>query len=106
MAKILPTVLFPNMTSDATNITIPISDIPGLTAAEVAIADGNGAELLRLIFEAAYNRIAALEAAARPTQMTWSKPAAQGISSNVSRQSYNFAFNFSVDATSVNIASE
>ncbi len=35
MAAITPNTLFPNMTSDGTNITIPITDLPGLTAAEV-----------------------------------------------------------------------
>lgn len=106
MPKILPTVILPNITSDGTNLTIPIADIPGLTAAEADPATGNGAELLRLICDAAYDRIEALATTDRPTQMTWGKPPAQGVAGAVSRQTYTFGFNFTVDATAVNIATE
>lgn len=106
MAKIAPNVILPNLASDGTNLTIPLADIPGLTAAEADPSNGNGAEVLRLICDAAYERIEALPQADRPTQMTWGKPAAQGVSGAISRQSYNFGFNYTVDATSVNIAAE
>lgn len=106
MAKIAPTVILPNLTSDGINLTFPISDVPGLTAVEADPVTGNGAEVLRLICDVAYERISSLDDAAKPTQMTYNKPAPQGISATVSRQSYNFGFNCGIDATAVNIAPE
>ena len=106
MAAITPATLFPNMTSDGTNITIPITDLPGLTAAEVDPDTGNGAELLRILCETAHSKINMLDTANQPTQMRWSKPAPQGIGGNISRQDYTFGFNYTVDATAVNIAPE
>lgn len=106
MAKILPTDLFTGYSTDGTNITIPLTAIPGLTAGEADAATGNGAEILRLICETAYTKIEALSTNDRPTQMTWSKPAVQGLGAGVNRQNYTFGFNFGVDATAVNIADE
>lgn len=106
MAAITPATLFPNLTSDGTDITIPITDLPGLTAAEVDPATGNGSELLRIILETAYNKIEALDTNSRPTQLQWSKPPAQGIAAGVNRQNYTFGFNYAVDATAVNMVPE
>ncbi|MDJ0661570.1 MAG: hypothetical protein QNJ42_19095 [Crocosphaera sp.] len=106
MAAITPATIFPNLTSDGTNITIPITDLAGLTAAEVDPSTGNGAELLRIICETAYTKINALDTANQPTQMRWSKPPAQGITAGVNRQDYTFGFNYSVDATAVNMVAE
>lgn len=106
MATIRPNTLFPNISSDGTNLTIPIADLAGLSSAEADPTTGNGAEMLRIICECAYSKIEALDAANRPTQMTWSKPAPAGISPNVFRQSYTFGFNVNTDPTVLNIASE
>ncbi len=106
MAAITPTDIFTGYASDGTNITIPLTAIPGLTSAEADASTGNGAEVLRLICETAYNQIEALPTADRPTQMTWSKPPTQGVAGATSRQTYNFGFNFTVDATAVNVSAE
>ena len=106
MAAITPATIFPNITSDGSSVTIPLTDLVGLSSAEVDPVTGNGSELLRILCETAYARIEALDAVNQPTQITWNKPAPSGISANVFRQSYTFGFNLATDPTVLNMAAE
>jgi|SRR6056297_312930 len=51
MAKIAPDQLLPNYTADASTITLSITDLPGLTADEIAADTGNMGEVLRVLLD-------------------------------------------------------
>lgn len=106
MAVVRPNILFPNMTSDGTSITIPLTDLAGLSAAEADPATGNASEMLRVFCETAFSKLNALDAAVQPTQMRFTKPAPSGIGINQYRQDYNFGFNVSTDPTALNVIAE
>lgn len=106
MAAITPATIFPNLTTDGTSITIPLTDLMGLSAAEADPSTGNGSEMLRVICETAYAKLSALQVANQPTQMRWLKPAPLGQTANVFRQDYTFGFNLQTDPSVLNVVAE
>lgn len=70
MAAILPTVVFPTMTSDAEGITIPYADLAGLTQAEANVTTGDGRKVLEALVRNAVQNILALDAVNRPAFLT------------------------------------
>lgn len=106
MADILPTVLFPNMTSDATGITIPYTDIPAVTQAEADVASGDGREVARGLTEAIVSTVGALDAVTAPAEMLVSKNTSPTTGSNTIRDSYSLSFDVVVDPTAVSMAPE
>jgi hypothetical protein len=104
MPGVAPTVLFPNYTSDGTNISIPISSLPGLSAAEAHPTTGDGREVLRILIETAYQQFKALST--KPTRMTFVKQSQSGVSEDVNRQPYNLSFEIANDPTLVAIAGD
>ena len=107
MAQITPDVIFPNMTSDGTNLTIPIADIPGLSAAEADPSTGNGAEMFRLMTEVAHSKITALSSELQPTELTITKTqstTAQAVGQI--RNTYTVNADVAYDPTAVDLVAE
>jgi hypothetical protein len=97
MAAVIPTQLFPGYISDGTTITIPIADLPGLSAAEANAATGNAMEVLRTIIAKAESQLMTLAPTARPVRSSLTKAAptiavGTGITSGTLRQSYTVTF--------------
>lgn len=95
--QIAPDELFVGYAFSADTISIPLSALPGLTAAEANATTGNGMEVLRQVVDRAQVAIAALAPSARPTKATVVKPN-PSIASGVNvvpgtlRQGYNLTF--------------
>ena len=107
MATITPNVIFPNMTSDGTNITIPLTDIPGLSAAEAEPATGNGAEVTRLLLENAHTKINALSSELQPTELTITKvQSLTGQTVGQIRNTFTVNADVAYDATAVDLVAE
>jgi len=97
MALVTPAQIFPGFTSDGTNITIPLTDLVGLTAAESNATTGNAMEVLRVIVDRAQAAIAALAPTARPSRATIEKAAptiafGTGVPPGTLRQGYTLSF--------------
>lgn len=106
MANIAPNVVFPNMTVDATGITIPYTDLSGLTQVEADPATGDGRELLRVIVNSAVTAVNNLAVADRPARLSVAKPNPTGIGADQIRQSYTLSFDVSFDSSGVAMVSE
>lgn len=106
MAIVTPNAIFANMTIEDGAVVIPLTDLPGLTSAEANPTTGNANELLRVFCETAFTKLNALEPAAQPTQMRFSKPTPSGIGINQYRQDYTFGFNVATDPTALNVIAE
>lgn len=106
MADITPSAVFPNMTADATGITIPYTDLAGLTQVEANPATGDGREVLRVILNSAVSAINALAPEALPSRMTVTKGNPTGIGADQIRQAYSLTFDVSFDASGVAMVSE
>lgn len=92
MANILPTVPFPGLTSTGTSITIPLTALAGLTAAEADPATGDGRKVVEALVRAASSNILALDAANRPVSLTIVVPNATGAGApNRFTQQYQFS---------------
>lgn len=81
MANVIPTTLFPGYTSDGTNITIPITSLSNLSAAEADAATGDGRALVYGILDTVEKNVSALAPGAQPTKMSNVRGAVQNISS-------------------------
>jgi len=104
MAPVPPIQIFPSYTSDGTVITIALSDLQGLTAAEANPNTGNAMEVIRAILEKGQTQLNALAPTARPTRSTLSKAVpsispSSGVPPGTLRQIYTF----SVDLTPTNL---
>lgn len=106
MADILPSALFPTMTSDATAITIPYADLAGLTQTEADVTTGDGREIARILVESIVTAITNLSTENKPTKMTVTKANPLGISTDVVRQSYTLAFDVSLSQATVGLVGE
>lgn len=106
MANVLPTVFFENLTTDGTNITIPIASLIGLTAGEEDPSTGDGRELARTIVETIVSKYLALDVSNRPAFMTASKAQPTGTAVDRVRQSYTLAFEIDLDQAVVDLAPE
>jgi hypothetical protein len=106
MANITPDAIFPNMTTDGTSITIPLTDLVGLTLAEAEPATGDGRELARIIFDTITSKIEALPVANRPTRMSVAKSNIVGISATQYRQTYSSSFDVNTSFTANSLVPE
>lgn len=68
-----PTGWFPDWSEDATNITVPIASLPGLTAATADGATGDIRKILYAIMETCWAKFEGLTPATRPTKLTIKK---------------------------------
>lgn len=106
MADILPTVLFPNLTSDGTNITIPLSDFIGLTAGEEDPTSGSGVEVARTFCETISKRWLALQPTLRSNRFVTNKANPVGLRVDTARQAYTYSFDFRFDPSTVSVIPE
>lgn len=106
MAVIRPTDIFTGLTLADDEITIPLTALTGLTSVEAHPTTGDGRELLRIICETIVTKLDAMDAAARPTRMTYAKGVPSGVSANVFRQSYNFNFDVAAVPTAMTLVAE
>lgn len=72
--SIAPEDLWPGYTSDTTSLTIPISALPGLTAAEADATTGDWRNVLLALVSSAYAHYAGLPDADRPQAMQIDPP--------------------------------
>lgn len=103
MAKVTPDQLFSGITVTATEVTIPIAALPGVTQAEIAATTGDGAVLMRGLVEGAYAAIQGITAADRPTRFTLTK-GTQTITpgvANAIRQPYTAQFDITANSFEV-----
>lgn len=88
----LPTQLFPGMSEDGTDITLPLAAIPQVTAAEADAASGS----LRKLWFGMCDRVKtwwyALDAADRPTKMTVSTSSSTNEATGQVTKTYVFQF--------------
>lgn len=97
MADITPEQLFPGLTATATEITIPLTALAGLTPVEANPVTGDGREVARIITESMVTAFRGLTAQDRPSKMSVAKPNPQGIGIDQIRQAYTLSFDIAVD---------
>lgn len=95
--NVTPIQLFPGYTATATEITIPLADLSGLTATEANATTGNGMEVVRAIIDKLNAKIVALAPTARPVRSAVAKAApaiafGAGIPEGTLRQTYTLSF--------------
>lgn len=100
----LPNVLFPGYDADATSITIPLSALSGLTAAEADAVTGDGRKVAYELTKAIAERLLAIPAASRPTRMAATIGTLQGLTPTLARRSYTLSYD--VDASGADVAPE
>jgi len=98
MPVVNPSQIFPNYTSDGTSITIPLTDLEGLTAAEADATTGNAMEVVRAIVEKTHMQLTSFATTARPTRASIIKDApaiavGAGIAPGTLSQGYRLNFN-------------
>jgi hypothetical protein len=112
MAAIQPTDLFAGyeykaaaaaVTADS--IVIPLSALPGLTAAEAHATTGDGREVARQIDAAITAAYLALTEGERPTQMVASSSTSQ-VSNTLREVTYTRSYNLAVNNSALPIAAE
>lgn len=106
MADVTPSQIFPGISADGTSLIIPFSALPGLTSSEGNGVSGDAREILRIICETAYQKIAALSSNARPSRMTIAKTSPRGVGPDLIRQEYTLAFDISIDPQLLTMADE
>lgn len=107
--QIAPDELLPGYTFANNTISIPLSALPGLTAAEADATTGNAMEVLRQIVDASQATIAGLAPTARPTKASIAKPnpsiaSGQNVAPGTLRQVYTLSFD--LQPTGLELASE
>jgi hypothetical protein len=97
----LPTEIFPGYSTDGTSITIPLADLPGLTAAEADDATGDGRKLAFELTKTIAEKYLAIPTAERPAGLSATIGTLQGLSATTARRSYSLAFDLDVAAADV-----
>ncbi len=96
MPAILPTDIFPNLSSDGTNITIPLSDFTGLTDTEADPSTGDGRKVAYEMVKKIADSYIALDTASRPEQMSAAIGVVQGQSATEARRTYTLSFDLDI----------
>ena len=99
-----PRFFFPTATADGGVVSLPIGDLPGLTAAEADAAAGDGRKVCFGLLQAMEQRYAAAPAASRPAGMTIAKGTPTGVNATTIRQT--FTVTFDLDITASDLAAE
>lgn len=89
-----PTSLWPNYTSDGTNITIPIAALDGLTSAEAHTTTGDWRSIMLSICSTAYRHYSELAAADRPVAFVATMPVPVAVSSGSLAGTYKTTYPF------------
>lgn len=101
---IVPTDYLPSWSEDATNITVPIASITGLTADEADGTTGDIREILRTILDTIYAVYAAQASADRWTKCAMTKSASVNTTTNVITN--QFVVTFSTSLVTENMVAE
>lgn len=102
---LVPTIdCFPGFDATATEITIPLSDLPGLTQTEAA----NISEMTRSYLEGVVQGVNSLPTAERPTKMTISRglPASITGQPNQIRITYTASFDVQLPVLDLAVVAE
>lgn len=91
-----PTTIFAGWTEDGTNITLPIANVPELTAAEADAATGDSRKILFALCAKVSAWWYALAVADRPAKMTVAKSISVDASTGVQTQTFTFTFKTAV----------
>jgi hypothetical protein len=89
-----PTQLFPGYSSDGTNITIPIADIEGLTAAEANSTTGDWREIFYGLCTTVFIHYNGLVAADKPQAFKANPPSRYAVESGALSGTFRETFQF------------
>lgn len=103
---ITPTQLYPGYTTDGTSITIPMTDLTGLSAPEADAATGDGRKVLYGLIQGAYEALMTLDAANRPQKMSMNKTNPQAVGIDESRIGYTTTFDVQLDPSVIEVSPE
>jgi hypothetical protein len=106
MTRYCSKCIFKSDSFENNTLIIPLPALPGLTASEANEATGDGREVLRSIYEAAFNAYNALSPTAKPTKMILTKSNPQGIGINQISQAYSASFSLNVSSNASNLIAE
>ena len=106
MPVIRPTALFSGYLADSSTVTIPLSSLPVLTAAEADETTGDGREVIRAIIDAATVALEAMPAASRPTFFSITRGSIAGVTPTSIRRTYTISFEENVSATGTSLKAE
>lgn len=99
----VPSVLIPGITSDGTNLTLPIASYAKLSAAEAHNSTGDSRKVLYALAHAIEAAFAALAAADKPGKMAITKSV---IQPDAGTQRVNIGFQFDLDISAADVAAE
>ena len=106
MPDIPPTILFPNMTANATGIVIPYTDLAGLTQAEANPTSGNGKAVGRSLAETIVRNVSSLNPDLAPLGMKTTKSITPSNGKNMIKETFTLSFTVVVDPDSVSVSPE
>ena len=106
MAHTPPGTFFPNMTVTETEITIPYSDLPGLTRTKAKIDTGDGREVVKALIEKVLTVFADLPSDSRPLGFVISKSNPVGSGADQVTQGYSLSFTYTYDTSEVTLLPE
>jgi hypothetical protein len=89
-----PTTLWPDYTSDGTNITIPIAALDGLTVGEAHTTTGDWRSIMLAICSTAYRHYSELLTADKPTMFIASMPTITPVSSGTLAGTFKTTYSF------------
>ena len=103
-----PTSMWPGYTSNGTTISIPISVLEGLTAAEAHTTDGDWRNIMLAICSTAYSHYKNLPTEDRPTAFQAGAPQITAVTSGLLDGTFRtiYSFTFLNDYAVPNVADE
>jgi hypothetical protein len=100
---VTPSTWLAGWTEDGTNITLPIANLPELTAAEADASSGDIRKIIYALCEKFHAVNAAIETANKSTKMTISRSVSYGTDDIITKQ---YTFTFKVAATAADVVAE
>lgn len=108
MPSVLPPQLLPGADllaaaapAPSQGLFIPLTALPGLTAAEADEATGDGRKVVYELARALFTNFTALATASRPTKLSITRGTPTGIDSTTVRQSFTFSIDLDISASDV-----
>lgn len=94
--NLAPSHWLPSYSADSSGITIPLSALPGLSAAEAHASTGDIRKVLRALCAAIYDNWISEAAADRPARMSIARNTSVDESSDSTTRTYQMRFNVAV----------
>lgn len=101
-----PSDLFAGLTVDGTGITIPYTDLAGLTQADADPTTGSGGQLGLKLATALYEAFVAVPVESRPTKFSVTAANPTGVGVNEVRRAFTISANVILDTDVEDIAPE